>query len=203
MSDWALVKQDMVEILGIVKMCPEPLQEKCFELLVSGLLQDGNRSKQVRKPAQELTPDAPLDTPPATTGDDIVEADLHTKVRRFLSKEGIAIDQINVLYYKEDGEIRPLYETPGTHKMAEAQIRLALLTAFENALPNGDFCFDVETVRTRSQDMKCYDSANFAANFKNSAALFDNFTYKKGGTGELSSDGKKELATAIKLLAAE
>lgn len=203
MNDWTDIKQEMVEILDIVKMCPEPLQEKCFELLVAALLDGGVQKKPRRKPSEEPPATVESESKDADMGDEIVEADLHTKVRRFLGKEGISLDQLNALYYKEDDEIRPLYETPGTHKMAEAQVRLALLTAFENALPSGDFCFDVETIRARCQDMKCYDGANFAANFKNSAALFGDFKYKRGASGELSTEGKKELAAVLKQLAAE
>ena len=52
--------------------------------------------------------------------------------------------------------------------MAESQIRLALLTAFENSFsnPNGDMTFNGEIVRQRCQDMKCYDTANFSSIFK-------------------------------------
>lgn len=203
MGDWPRIKQEMVDVLDIVKMCPEPLQEKCFELLLSALLQQGGRSEAAPKQELQGSPDTETDVPDGEAADEITEANVHLKVRRFLGKEGVTMDQVNALFYKEDGAIKPLYETLGTHKMAEAQIRLALMSAFEHAFPNGEFCFDVEEVRSRCQDMKCYDGPNFAANFKNSAALFDNFTYKKGASGELSAEGKKELATAIKLLAAE
>lgn len=204
MSDWSRVKQEMVEVLDIVKMCPEPLQERCFELLTTALLQEGVPRVKTDAPRQDEKDSAGSveSTDPVGT-DEISETDLHLKVRRLLSKEGVSLAQVNALYYKEDDSIKPLYDTLGTHKMAEAQIRLALLAAFEHALPNGDFCFAVEDVRSRCSDMKCYDSANFAANFKKSASLFDNFAYKSGATGELSAEGKKELAAAIKALAAE
>jgi len=202
--NWAAIKTEMGEILEIVKMCPEPLQEKCFDILVTSLVRDEAGAPRPHTNAhKDNTDDQPVERQRQDSGEEIAEADLHTKVRKFLVKESISLETLNELYYKEDGDILPLYETPGTHKMAEAQIRLALLTAFENALPTGDFSFNVETVRTRCQAMKCYDSANFAANFRNSASFFQDFTYKKGADGELSPEGKKELASAIKHLSEE
>lgn len=57
--------------------------------------------------------------------------DFHIKVRKFLETNNIGIDIINSLYYKENERLMPLYESLNTTKMAESQIRLALLTAFE------------------------------------------------------------------------
>ena len=50
----------------------------------------------------------------------------------------------------------------------------------------------------------CYDSPNFATNFKNNAALFDNWAdkYDKNTDYILSVEGKKQLAqTLIKIIA--
>lgn len=54
-------------------------------------------------------------------------------------------------------------------------------------------------MRAESQLRKSYDRANFAANFKNNANLFEGFeSYDKAAPLRLSEDGRKELAELVK-----
>ena len=89
--------------------------------------------------------------------------------------------------------------------MSECQIRLSLLTAFENAYnnQNGELTFNGEIVRTRCNDMKCYDGPNFASIFKSHSKNFDNWDekYNKNTEYSLSVEGKKRLAETLKTLA--
>lgn len=207
------LKQEMKEIIEIVRQCPEKLQEKCFELLLENYLsvlapRDSNNSKS--NLAKSLAEDVEL--PTAQTGDSLPEADktvtseikltdFHVKVQKFLNDNSISMEVINALYYKEEGKLMPFYETLKSTSMATCQIRLALLTSFENCFADtsGEFSFNCETVRERCKTMKCYDAKNFSSNFKKNAIYWDNLPEKYDGTFKIavSLEGRKELAKII------
>ncbi len=205
------LKDRVLEIVSIAKECPDNLQPLCFELLLRDYLE--NRQRPPAEPAQPATPrEKPaeeLEFPgdekfraageAATGQQDLKAGDLHVKARRFMERYSISLDHLNQLFYKDNGEIKPLYEDLKTTRMAEEQIRSALLHALLSAMTTGEFVADGEAVRTDVQQRKAYDKANFAANFKNNASLFDGV--EKGEPLRLSEDGRKELAELIKELA--
>jgi hypothetical protein len=123
------------------------------------------------------------------------------KTRKFLEKGEVALDQLNELFYKEGEGFESLSVDLKVTKMSEAQIRISLLQALQNSLASGDFETTVEAVREECKARKTYDSANFTANFKSAADLFDFGTWSKEVTLlRLSESGKKELASVIKLI---
>jgi hypothetical protein len=206
------LKQKIAEFVGVAKDCPENLQEKCFSILLEDYLRQG-RTKRPRESIEEepATGDTGADKV-ATTGsqevvtktktqqEDIAEVDLHAKARQFLKKAGLSVDDINQLFYKQEGNFLPLYDDLKTTKGSESQIRIALLHALLNGMHKGDFEFNGETVRGEVQLRKCYDAPNFAAHFKNNKDLFEGFTnYNKANPIiRLSTDGKTRLAELIK-----
>jgi hypothetical protein len=117
-----------------------------------------------------------------------------------LKKELLTVEQISQIFYKENGDLKPLYDDLKTTKAAESQIRIALLSAFRNAINNGDFQFNGEDVRKETIVRKCYDAKNYSANFRNNKTLFDNFdTYDKNyPVVSLSTEGKTKLAEIVK-----
>jgi len=204
------LRSQVLELAKIAEECPEPLRLKCFELLLSDYLE--NRRKLSESKTDESTVDAASDrhepdssaaTPPAAQGnEEIGNSDLHVKARRFLERYGVTMEQLNNLFYKESGQIRPLFEDLRTTRTAESQIRIALLQALQNGITSGEFQFDGERVREECQLRKCYDRGNFSANFKNNAQLFDGFDKyeKQASTIRLSDEGRKELAQVMKEL---
>ena len=119
-------------------------------------------------------------------------------MRKFLKDYNISIQDINDLFYIEDGGYMPLYEDLKTVILAEGQIRIALLGALKNALSTGDYNVNIEDIRTESKDRKMYSGRNFTANFKNNKDLFDFDEWIKDETSlRLSSEGKKKLAEVI------
>jgi hypothetical protein len=154
------------------------------------------------KPPAETPPVEPKPVEEATKGQsDVTMADLHLKARKFMEKYSVTIAEINNLFYKDAGVITPLYEDVKTTRMSEAQIRITLLQGLKSALADGEFAVTVEAVRTECRDRKTLDSANFAANYKNNATLFDFEKFdRETKTLRLTEDGKKELAQLIKEL---
>lgn len=207
------LKDRVLEIVSIAKECPENLQTLCFELLLRDYLEGKQRPAEAPAPAPSaatssaLPPGDPVLNPhsgdsPLSDQQDLRTVDLHIKARKFTEKFAITLDQINSLFYKDNGDIKSLYEDLKTTRMAEGQIRVTLLHALLAGIRTGEFVADGEAVRAEVQQRKSYDSTNFTKNFKNSANLFDGFeSYEKGAQLRLSDDGKKELAELIKELA--
>lgn len=204
------LKSEIKEIIEIVNQCPEPLQEKCFEVLLENYLSSFKDEKPSRKKSaptleneerKPVEPEEQNEKPISQSNEEIAVKDFHVKIQRFLLNNNIDIEIINELYYKENGKILPLYEALKSTKMSECQIRLALLTAFENSYSdgNGEMYFNGEVVRQRCNDMKCYDSPNFSRHFKNNSNLFDNWEekYEKTTNYTLSVEGKKTLANVL------
>ena len=202
------LKSEIKDIIEIVNQCPESLKEKCFELLLENFLassQPAHAAPAVKEQATQKEEQAdervqPL-TEVVTLTEEIALKDFHVKIQRFFQSNGITVDHINELYYKEDGKIMPLYETLKSTSMAECQVRLALLTAFENAYVdnNGEMAFNCEIVRTRCQTMKCYNGKNFTSYFKQNESLWEVWPekYETNLVVTLSAEGKKELAKVL------
>lgn len=208
------LKERVLELAEIAKECPENLQQVCFELLLKHYLES----------LLTKLPDPPEGTPATSVGsavastpkieekrpqiedifksqDDLSESDLHIKARHFMKKYGINIDHLNNLFYKDDGKIAPLYEDLKTTRMAEGQVRIALLQALGAGMSIGEFQASVDEIRAEANARKCYDQNNFAKNFSNNAGLFDFDRYDKSiSIVKLSEDGRKELAEVIKEL---
>jgi hypothetical protein len=206
------LKERVLEIVSIVKECPENLRALCFELLLRDYLEGRRRPAPSETPQRESQTPPPVQEKPevgdlaageTTTGQqDLKAGDLHMKTRKFMERHSISLDHLNQLFYKEGGEIKPLYEDLKTTRMAEGQIRITLLHALLAGMTTGEFAADGEAVRAESQLRKSYDRPNFATNFKNNANLFEGFeSYAKGTPLRLSEDGRKELAELIKELA--
>jgi hypothetical protein len=135
-------------------------------------------------------------------GEDQVQQDLHLKAKKFLGKQGLSLDDLNELFYKEGDAIKPLFEDLKTTKSSESQIRLGLVSALRNAIQNGVFEFSGEDVRQQCRLRKTYDATNFKANFRNNRRLFDKFENyeKEKPIIRLSEEGREALAKLIKEL---
>lgn len=202
------LKQKIMEFIALTKDCPENLQEKCFELLLADYLQQlrpktpgvAENTKQPTLTSDEDKKEGEDKKTPQQ--EDIAETDLHVKARNFLKKSGLTVENINQLFYKEEGKFLPLYDDLKTTKASESQIRIALLHALLDGMHTGDFEFNGESVRTEAQVRKCYDRPNFAAHFKKSNNLFEGFSNydKSSPTIKLNTEGKAKLAEVIKNL---
>jgi len=203
------IREKIHEFVGIAKECPENLQAKCFELLLAHYLSmlgtkdlKDHEGKREEKKDKNGIADSEVGVGKGAKQKDIFETDLHVKVRQFLKKNGLTVNHINQIFYKEQGEIKPLYDDLKSTKASESQIRIALLHALKNAIQEGEFQFNGEEVRAETQVRKCYDANNFAANFKNNKHLFDGFeTYNKTTPIiSVSTEGKEKLSEIIKEL---
>ena len=203
----AKIRDKVLEFAKLAEECPENLQVVCFELLLKHHLDSisPNQGKPVVGPILQetaapspITEKAPSVEEAAELQDDLSEPDLHTKARHFMKKNGVSLDELNNLFYKEEGQILTLYEDIKTTQMAESQVRIALLQSLRNALVTGEFATAVEDVREECKVRKCYGSNNFTANFNNNGTYFDFDKFdRKTKSIKLSEDGRKKLAEII------
>lgn len=201
------IKNKVLEFAAIANECPETLREKCFELLLSYYLDSvygkkAKKEKPISDGEQKEDNEKGFSLGGKRDQDDIEEKDIHVKARQFLKRYSLSIDNINELYYKEDGHFKPLYDDLNTTQAKESQIRISLLQALQSSLENGDYEFDGENVRTECQARKCYDMKNFTNYFNQSKELFDAFEKysKEESKIKLSTSGKEKLANLIKEL---
>jgi hypothetical protein len=205
------LKAAVEEFAEIAKSLPDNLQVICFELLLRNHLEGGKRPPGESKPTTPETatnPPGPLPavptTPPADIGvkqEDLKNTDLHVKARKFLDKYALSVNHLNNLFFKEDHQLKPLYEDLKTTRMSESQIRITLLLALRSAVTTGEFEADVEAVRAECTQRKCYDANNFSNNYNNKKSLFDFNKYTKDTTSvRLSEAGRKEIADVIQEL---
>lgn len=200
------LKKKIEEFSEIAKTLPDNLQVICFELLLRNHLEGSRSPREKPKPAPDpengpipkfletVTPDAA-----GRKQEDLKIMDLHLKAKKFLDKYALSIEQLNNLFFREGGELKPLYEDLKTTKMSESQIRVTLLLALRNAITHGEFQTDVEAVRAECAQRKCYDTTNFGANYNNNKSYFDFDKFGKETTSvRLSEAGRKKLAELIK-----
>lgn len=214
MNALSKLKIKVLEFVNIAKECPENLQVVCFELLLKQYLESLAPKVQIMPDSTSAFDATGLvaSSPPSEEKshrivdadkrqDDELESILHGKARRFVKKYEITMEELNNLFYLEDGKIAPLYENLETIKMAEGQIKIALLQALKNGLDTGNFETSVEEIRSEAIARKYYDQKNFAVNFKNKASFFDFGKHEKSITKvKLSEAGRKKLAEVIREL---
>jgi hypothetical protein len=185
-NEYEKYRKSIQDIITFTDTIDREYREKCFEVLLAYHLSGGVIVKSCGS-AEASKKDTW----------DIEELSSETKV--FLEQNGISEQVLNKLFMKEKGEIHPIYKISETRR-AKAQIQMALLTAFENAIktPRGTFEFSVNIVRQRCMDIKMYDGRDFFINFMDSAGLFGSLNNYE--VIKLSPVGKTELANIVATL---
>lgn len=185
-----ITTEELQKIVELANSVPEEYRQKCFELILA----DALRLKQ------PIAPNPPVENkgaelPPVTKPQHTFI--LPIDVRAFLSQYGLNESILWKFFLRDGEEIRPTYQLKVTQK-GTAQVQHALMQALENAIVTGQFQVEVEALRTRCSDQKCYDGKNFAAHLKNNAKLFKSIDMDQPLS--LSPDGKSELAELLEQL---
>ena len=185
-------------ILALVSTCPKELQEKCFEVLLSGYVQlEVGTSKPSAPDAH--TREIEHQVPPSESHiPDPVLPRLKTTAKRL----DTTLEKLEALFdFSIDPFMLHAVKLSGKSK-AERARQVALLAAYRTYLATGSWSADWQEVKALCVDYNCYDLANHAVNLKKGAvSLFKNI--EAGKPFELSSDGIKKAEELLKSLAEE
>jgi hypothetical protein len=183
------LKEEIKDILEIVKSCPPNLQEKCFEILLTEALKGTSPS----------VPPSPTPVPSVGVYSAEVPPEVKKRIRAFAGQNGLTEDQIAKVFAVDDAGTVSIEATDlKVNKTAKKQRRLALLIGIRHQFMEGSFDVPLDELRELCVTYSAYDPANFAANLKNMKELFSGF--KAGATNKLSPTGKSEGAALIKEL---
>jgi len=180
------IESQIGKIVKIVEKIPERYRDKCFEILINRLVDEKEIKQDI---PQEAEVQPPIEKQEGFDFQIPIEA--RAFFRQFELDEG-RIYELFLITGKD--EVVPVYKIKTTIA-SKAQIQISLMTALENTLKQtGKFEFELEDIRKRCQDNKCYNQKNFVTNFNNNKKLFKEINEQHGF---LSPYGKEKLAEVI------
>jgi hypothetical protein len=201
------LKSEIQAIAAIAQSVPAEFQQRCFDILLTGLLRDAsNEETSKQRQHAEHDEDAAKkaigkDAGKARDGDS-GEIPKTAALRVFMQRQNISDDVLKKVLFVEDKEVHWVRE-PAQGKVAAGQIEWALLLALREAILGAALAVDPEAVRSICQEKGFYDIANFAANFKNAKnkLLFKGPMVAQGEARNLTVKGEKALAELLRTLA--
>lgn len=201
--DFKHVKRVVAEINSIVETCPEPLREKCFELLFEAAL---GRAQEVKiAPSNADDPKGQKSAPQedaSANRSPSEERKLPGNVLAFTRRHGISQQDIDKLFMLDHEPLLPVYKINSSNA-AKAQLQKVLMVLLENALLNNQFKAPYSEVRDSCKEDGLYDS-NFNKTLKRHHQLFKGAIYdkeiKEDETMELTGAGNDKLTEIIKEL---
>jgi len=204
------LKEEIKQIAEISASVPEQFREKCFELLLSNLINKQEHPKkesasQGASGTEKHEVDEEQKPPVPPSKGDRSTLPITAQLRLLMRKTSVTKEEIErILMYdgKDDGSVHFVKE-PHDVKLAAGQIEWALLLALRNAVLKDSLSVDPEDVRSVCQEKGFYDSPNFASIFKrvNYAKLFKGPMVSQGEAQQLTNDGQDTLGKLIKHLA--
>jgi len=188
----------VARVLELVSKCPKELQEKCFEILLSGYVQlevvgakpQDHTSQSQKVPQKEQQEPPSENVPPAA-----VPRFKHTAKRL-----GVPVEQLESLFdFTVDPFALQAITLPGKNN-ADKTREVALLAASRSYFATGSWSADWQEVKSLCVDHNCYDAPNHAANLKKGAnSIFK--TVEPGKAIDLSNAGIQKADKLLKTLA--
>lgn len=189
------LKKEIKEILELVKVCPQNLQEKCFEILLNHALSiKGGHSISMppKVPTADITDANIQEVPP----------EVKKRIRAFAGSHQLSEAEIyKVFNVEETGNVSIEATDLKAKKISQQQRRLALLIGVKHQFTEGSFDIPKDELREACVTYSAYDAANFVQNLKNMKEVFAGFK-PNATTYKLSPMGKSQAASLIKELSA-
>jgi len=209
--DYEKLKEEIKQIADIAASVPEQFRDKCFELLLTNLVQanagerrDERKTEPERKAGSGTEgADTAEKLPPPPPRKDGSKITLTTQLRLLMRRTTLNEEEIgSVIMQGDDGDVHFVRE-PHNVPLAQGQIEWALLLALKNAIKNDSMTVDPEDVRSVCQEKGFYDRANFASIFKrpNYSKYFKEALVPQGQAQPLTADGQDALGKLVKRLA--
>ena len=105
--NYSKLKKKIEEIINFAKSVPDEFKEKCFELLLEDYLErerETLRSEKVKEKGSEGTP----------SNEKGGKEEIHVKVKAFLQKFDLTLDQLKKLFWIEGDLVEPIYKLTTT-----------------------------------------------------------------------------------------
>jgi hypothetical protein len=186
-NEFEKLRAPIQEIIAFTDSLDLKYQEKCFEVLLNFYLHKNIVSASL-----------PAQSPNGARGEPVVgTSNLPLPIQGYLKTNNVPLEVVNQLFLIANGEVVPTYKLKEGRR-ATAQIQLALLSAFRNALVNATtmFEFSIEDIRALCKEHNVYDGGNFLPNFKNNGSLFKDFPGDEKHV-KLTPEGKTELGKVL------
>lgn len=153
-------QQHLERILVLVKLCPEKLQEKCFELLLSTYLENHVKKSTPSPKGEDGDPNA------ASNNSAIPDA-IKTRFHALATRTKVTVQKASELF---DFNVDPftyhgLSLPDGSTR--EKMRNVALLLALKNYLTSASWEADWKEFRATCLDHSCWDQSNYATIMKN------------------------------------
>ncbi len=186
--------KELKEILELVKMCPQNLQEKCFEILLNDALTSMKGGRRADTGAKGEIPDR------ADVGASGVPPEIKKRIKVFAEHHQLSdVEIYKVFGVDEAGNVSIEAADLKSKKVAQQQRRLALLIGVKHQFAESSFDVPKDELREACVTYGAYDAANFVQNLKNMKEIFAGF--KPTATNKLSPLGKTQAAALVKELA--
>lgn len=184
-------KKEIKEILELVRVCPQNLQEKCFEVLLNHALS----VKGGRPTSKVAVPDT------ADTDTQEVPPEVKKRIKTFAGAHQLSEAEIYKIFnVEETGNVSIEVTDLRSKKVSQQQRRLALLIGVKHQFTDGSFDVPKDELREECVTYSAYDAANFVQNLKNMKEIFAGFK-PASTTYKLSPMGKSQAASLIKEIA--
>lgn len=161
-------EKQLETILKVVEKCPEPLKEKCFEILLTAYAEAAARAPEPRgtspgAPGATHTPPPPA---PPPGGASQIPQSLQQRFGIMAKRIGVSVQNLERLF---DFSAEPFtfhaVQVPGD-KAARKSRSVVLLVAAKSYLATGVWSADWAEVKAECTNHSCYDQDNHASNLK-------------------------------------
>lgn len=201
--DFKTAKQNIEEINSIVATCPEPLRQRCFELLFEEVFRGGVARTIPHK--REKDDQTETGKPPEGKPDKPQEPQkkLPPNVLAFARRQNITNAELEKLFLIDHDPLLPVYKI-NTSKTATAQLHKVMMILLENGLLNNQLSAPYPELRDSIREDGLMDG-NFNKMLKRNHDLFKGAitqtTIREDQTVELTGAGLERLGQIIKELA--
>lgn len=155
-------KPQIEMILDLVKLCPEKLQEKCFDILLTSYVGSLNKDTAAQKQAkqQESEQQVEKDSKKDPVGTSQIPDAIRTRLVSMASRIKVTPEQIaNLFDFNTDPFSYHAFAVQGTTKVEKTK-NIALLLSAKSYLSGAGWTADWKEFRANCADQNCYDKAN-------------------------------------------
>ena len=193
--DFRNATKQIAEIVTVVETVPEPLREKCFELLFNAVFAG------LPPPAKPARPAAPETPAPPTPETQIQHGKrLPPNVLAFARRQNVTQEELGKLFILDHDPLLPIYKLPQGNT-AQAQLSKVMMVLLENGLLNNSLSAPYTELRDNVKEDGLFDG-NFNKILKRNHTLFKGAIMKdsirESETVELTGLGMDKLASIIK-----